>query len=244
MKIYTTLQKGEHHLNYCEDYFFVGNIGDSKTLCAVMDGCTMATESYFAATLTGKLPRKIVKEKSYKDFYGLEVYASAENCLKSILADLFKELNTARNQLMLETTELLTTLMIMLIDKNARQGVILVVGDGLVSINGHITIFDQDNIPDYLGYHLHEDFENWYNTQQQKILFHEIHDIIVATNGIFTFMPIDKNNRSENIDPVDFMLSDKTNKQNREMLSWQLKHLQLNYGLMPADDLAMVRVLA
>lgn len=243
MKIYTALQKGEHHLNYCEDYYFVGDLGNNKVLCAVMDGCSMATDSYFASTLVGKLLRKIVKEKSYKAFYGVETSATPEHYLKSILADLFKELNLAKNQLMLETTELLATLIIMLIDKEANEGIVMAIGDGLVSINGQVTEFDQNNVPDYIGYHLHEDFEGWYGSQKQKILFQEIQDLIVATDGIFTFMSINRENHEDDVNPVEFMLLDKTQKQNNGMLSWQLKHLEKEYDLKPADDFAMIRVL-
>ncbi|RFS17851.1 protein phosphatase 2C domain-containing protein [Emticicia sp. C21] len=243
MKIYTALQKGEHHPIYCEDYYFVGKIGDDMVVCAVMDGCTMATDSYFASTLVGKLLRKITKEKSYKAFYGLDSYTTPESYLKAILADLFNELSFIRNQLMLETAELLTTLVIMLVDKKEKQGIVMAIGDGLVCINGQITDFDQNNVPDYVGYHLHKDFEEWYSAQQQKILFHEIQDIIVATDGIFTFMPINKTNYASAIDPMNFLLFDKANKQNSEMLSWQLKHLEFEYGLKPTDDLAMIRIL-
>lgn len=243
MKIYTTLQKGEHHLNYCEVYYFVGEIGNDKILCAVMDGCTMATDSYFASTLIGKLLRKISKEMSYKAFYEAEHCISTENYLKTILAELFKELVLIKNQLMLEKDELLTTLIIMLIDKKANEGIVLTIGDGLVSINGQVTEFDQDNTPDYLGYHLHKDFEEWYNSQTQKILFYEINDLIIATDGIFTFIPMRKDSRADEINPINFMLFDKTQKQNSTMLSWQLKHLALNHDLKTADDIAMIRVL-
>jgi hypothetical protein len=34
-----------------------------------MDGCTMGTDSYFAATLVGKVLRKIATEKNYQSFY-------------------------------------------------------------------------------------------------------------------------------------------------------------------------------
>lgn len=243
MRIYTALQKGEHHLNYCEDYYFVGEIGEDKILCAVMDGCTMATDSYFASTLVGKLLRKITKEKSYKAFYGFETYTTPESYLKAILAELFKELSFAKNQLMLETTELLTTLIITLIDKKTNHGIVMVIGDGLVSINGQLTDFDQNNIPDYIGYHLQKDFEDWYSSQKQKIVFNKIHDITIATDGISTFLPIGKTSPTEIINPIDFMLDDKTQEQSSEMLNWQLKHLELEYGLKPADDFAMIRIL-
>lgn len=107
-----------------------------------MDGCTMATDSYFASTLMGKLLRKISKEISYKAFYEAESYMSTESYLKAIITQLFKELVLVKNQLMLEKDELLTTLIIMIIDKKANEGIVLAIGDGLVSINGHVTEFD------------------------------------------------------------------------------------------------------
>lgn len=45
---------------------------------------------------------------------------------------------------------------------------VLVIGDGLVGIDGELHEFDQDTKPDYVGYHLKEDFEDWYSRQQQK----------------------------------------------------------------------------
>jgi tartrate dehydratase beta subunit/fumarate hydratase class I family protein len=68
MKIYELIQMGDFHSNHCEDFGVVANLGKNKMLCAVMDGCTMGTDSYLAATLTGKLLRKIAKEIDYKEF--------------------------------------------------------------------------------------------------------------------------------------------------------------------------------
>jgi hypothetical protein len=59
MKIYSVLQRGEYHLNNCDDQLFIDEIGNDKVLCAVMDGCTMAKDSYFASTLVSRLLRKI-----------------------------------------------------------------------------------------------------------------------------------------------------------------------------------------
>lgn len=69
MKAYTLLRMGEHHTNHCEDYAVVEPLGPNRLLCAVMDGCTMGTDSYFAATLVGKVLRKIAAEKNYGSFY-------------------------------------------------------------------------------------------------------------------------------------------------------------------------------
>jgi len=188
MKIYSTLHIGDYHINHCQDYLFTGNIGDDKILCAVMDGCTMAIDSYFASTLVGKLLRKISIEKGYSELYSLETISNdIDSYLKSILKELFKELVIIKNQLLLERNELLTTLIILLIDKKTNRGIVLVVGDGLININGQMTEFDQDNKPDYLGFHLAEDFDTWYDNQKQKIFFDQIEDISIATDGIFMF---------------------------------------------------------
>jgi hypothetical protein len=243
MKIYSALQIGDYHLNHCEDYLFIGDIGNDKILCAVMDGCTMGTDSYFVSTLTGKLLRKIVTEKGYKELYKLENHINIDDYLKSIIKELFRELTIAKNQLMLDQKELLTTLIILLVDKRENTGIVLVVGDGLVSINGTKTEFDQDNKPDYLGFHLSEDFETWYSLQKQKIVFTDIQDISIATDGIFMFTPVKKVDTTEKIDAIDFLLNDKTNEENEEMLELKLKQLEHNYGLKPTDDLALIRII-
>lgn len=240
--MYALKQIGDYHLNHCEDYFFTGKIGNDKILCAVMDGCTMGTDSYLASTLVGKLLRKIVKEKGYKELYHTEACSSLNDYLKSIMRDLFKELNIIKNQLMLEQRELLTTLIIMLIDTNTQKGIVLVVGDGLVHINGKTISFDQDNKPDYIGFHLSENFDTWYKGQLQKIAFESLKDISITTDGIFMFQSI-KNDNSEMIDPIDFLVSDHTNMHNEEMLALKMKTLEHRFGLKPTDDLAIVRII-
>ncbi|UOQ71050.1 protein phosphatase 2C domain-containing protein [Hymenobacter cellulosilyticus] len=244
MKIYSALQIGEYHTNHCEDYVFVGDIGPDKVLCAVMDGCTMATDSYFVSTLVGKILRKIAKEKGYQELYQSSTEINVDGYLKSVVASLFMELNIVKNQLMLERNELLTTLIIMLFDRSNQKGIVLVIGDGLVSINGYITEFDQDNKPDYLGFHLHENFDSWYESQCQKIEFDTLQDVSIATDGIFMFAPIKKVDNTDIIDPISFLLSDKTNVENADMLSLKLKTLEHVYGLKPTDDFAMVRLIA
>lgn len=243
MKIYSALQIGEYHTNHCEDYYFIGNIGSDKTLCAVMDGCTMGTDSYFVSTLVGKLLRKITIERDYQAFYNTTPDDDIDQYLKSIIRDLFKELNVAANQLMLEKRELLTTLIMLLVDKKTDQGILLAIGDGLVSINGQVTEFDHDNKPDYIGFHLTEDFETWYAQQQQKLLFKNIQDVSIATDGIFMFTPFKKIQAEAAIDPISFLLSDNTNADNDDMLQLKLKQLEYQFGLKPTDDIAILRLI-
>ncbi|MGV2481621.1 UNVERIFIED_CONTAM: stage II sporulation protein E (SpoIIE), partial [Salmonella enterica subsp. enterica serovar Weltevreden] len=83
--------------------------------------------------------------------------------------DLFGELKQLKHQLMLEPEELLTTLIMLLYDQKSNRGIVLTIGDGMVSINGQLTEYDQENKPDYIGFHLSEDFDSWYDAQEQKI---------------------------------------------------------------------------
>jgi hypothetical protein len=243
MKIYSAIQIGDYHQNNCEDHLYIGEYGKNKILCAVMDGCTTALESHFASTLVGKILKKICIEKGYKEFIEQnDVQLSIEENLKSILRDLLNELKIVKNQLMLDAKELLTTLIIMLFDKNNEQGIILAIGDGFVNVNGEITEFEQDNKPDYLGFHLSEDFETFYNAQKQKIEFNKIKDLSISTDGIFTFEKLASNKSNEEINVIEFLTSEKTNCEKDEMLNLKLKILENEFGLKPTDDFSIIRI--
>lgn len=203
----------------------------------------MGTDSYFVSTLVGKLLRKIAKEKGYTELYRPEIQVGIDEYLKTIVKELFKELTITRNQLLLDDKELLTTLLLLLVDKKSNNGVVLVVGDGLVNINGKLTEFDQDNKPDYLGFHLNEDFDLWYSSQKQKLAFSNMQDISIATDGIFMFTPVKKSERTDTINPINFLVVDKQGEENEEMLHLKLKRLEHHYGLKPTDDFAMIRLI-
>lgn len=242
MQVYSALQIGGYHLNNCEDYLFSHNIGDTKLLCGVMDGCTMGIDSYFISTLTGKLLRKVAKQFDHIAFYKKDAGPEdIEAYLTAIVKELFKELKLARNQLMLEERELLTTLIILLVDKQEDKGALLAIGDGLVGINGEVTEFEQNNKPDYIGYHLNEDFEEWY--AKQKILISPVNDISIATDGITTFTKV-KNITAveESIDPILYLVNDLPVADKDDFLNRKLKKLEHVYGLKPTDDLAIIRV--
>jgi hypothetical protein len=243
MRLYSALQIGEYHVNHCEDYLFFGEIGANKWLLAVMDGCTMAKDSYFASTLVGKLLRKIAKERLFAELYELEPVTDAETTVRFVLQNLVDDLNRTRNDIMLDRLELLTTLVISVVDVENKNGVVLALGDGLVCIDGKITEFDQDNKPDYLGYHLDKDFDYWYKMQQQKLHFDNFADFSMATDGVTSFTKIKDITNEGLADPVNFLLSDCSGNETDEMLNLKLKKLEHVFGLKPTDDLAIVRMI-
>ncbi|RBL89831.1 protein phosphatase 2C domain-containing protein [Chitinophaga flava] len=243
MKIYATLQIGDFHLNHCEDYYLIENIGTDRLLMAVMDGCTMARDSYFASTLVARILKKICITQGYQELYNPgKPKPSLEDQLKLILSELMTTLKQMQEQLLLEQQDLLTTLILFLADKKENTGIILTIGDGLVSINGHLTEFDHDNKPDYLGFHLHQDFDQWYHSLTQKIFVPNIQHISIATDGILFFKPC----RNVDIpleDPVELLLHDKSDMDKDDMLDRKLKTLEHVYGLRPTDDIAIIRVI-
>lgn len=244
LKLYSVIQKGEYHLNQCEDHLFSGEISKNIQVCAVMDGCTNGKESHFASVLIGKLLGKIVREKGYLAFYQSEVSTEhPEVYLKGVLQDLFRELNTVQRQLMLDTTELLSTLILMVINKEEQRSALNVIGDGVVCCNGKIIDFEQDNKPDYLAFHLKENFDTWYHLQKQRIVIDQTTDISIATDGITTFTKISRPEITETIDPAAYLLSDETYSDQEDMLEKKLRYLEYNWGLKPTDDLGIIRVI-
>ncbi len=131
----------------------------------------------------------------------------------------------------LEQREMLTTLIILLAGPDA--GVVLIVSDGVVSINGQVTEFEQDNKPDYLGYHLSDDFNGWYSKQVILDVFHW-QDISISTDGISSFSALEGG--ETDIHPISYLLSD------TGLLEKKLKYLEHQAGLKPTDDLAIITV--
>ncbi|WP_343661479.1 protein phosphatase 2C domain-containing protein [Chryseobacterium sp.] len=242
MNVYSTLQIGDYHINHCEDDLLIKKIGSEKIVCAVMDGCSTAMDSHFASTLTGKILRKIIIEMGYKALYEKDKQNLDEE-LKEIVKGLFEELKFVKNHLMLDEKELLATLILLVYDITADEGLVLAVGDGVVCINGNITEFDRNNKPDYLAYHLHENFEDWYSAQSQKIFFDGMNDVSIATDGISSFLKIKKTDSDEKINFTEYLMIDHQNSDTEEMLNRKLKQLEHQYGVKPTDDLAIIRMI-
>lgn len=243
MNIYQIIKIGEHHVNFCEDYIATEEIGNEQIIAAVMDGCSMGHESYFAATMVGKILKKVTKEIGYRAFLEKREL-TPEFTLKKVFRALFHELRILKNQLQLEVEELLTTIVLLVIDKKERNGEVLVVGDGLIVCNNEVFEFDQDNKPDYLGYHLHEDFEKWFARQQQRLSLKSIDDISISTDGIFTFKNFDnKIYEACQLDLIDFLLNEKNGKDNPNMLLKKLNIIEEKWGLRPTDDLGIIRLI-
>lgn len=240
MKIYTHLQIGEYHTNHCEDFFITAQLTNHQWLFAVMDGCTMGTDSYLPATITGKLLRKISKDLFYRSF--LEKNTSINISLKEIMERLCAELKFINNYLLLNRDECLNTLLLAILDTRTNHLEGLAIGDGMMCIDQEMIVWEQDNKPDYLGYHLNEPFENWWAAQSQFISRSNVRDFSITTDGIFTFAPFTNIQFTETIDALDYLLADFSLADAENMLHQKMLRIRDQYGLKPTDDLAVIRV--
>jgi hypothetical protein len=243
MKIYTTLRIGDFHTNYCEDFFVIEQISTKEKIIAVLDGCTMGTESVFASILTGKILRKIAKKYYYQDFVQKNKYGLSEK-LKLIISELFSEIKQIKNKLGLETNELLTTIIIGLIDSDRQTGEFLTIGDGVICNDGQITEYEQNNKPDYLAYHLDKDFDRWFESQKQKLSIKKFKDLSICTDGIFTFKNLeDKNNQMSESEIIEFLLKDIEGEEFDNFLDRKIKYLQDEKMHIVTDDLSIIRLI-
>lgn len=244
MKKYFLSEIGKFHTNHNEDAFVIEEIGKNKILIAVMDGCSMGKESHFASTLMAKLLRKIAKEIGYKAFIEKTEKTAGEH-LKEVMNQLFLEMRQIKNQLLLERDEVLSTLILGVLDEAEKALELIVIGDGLVCNNGEFHEYEQDDQPDYLGYHLAERFKHWFQGQTQKLTLKNIKDISISTDGIFTFKNFDGKEYAKISDEeiVEFLLISEKWENQANMLNRKLIEIEDEFGLKPSDDLTIIRII-
>ena len=246
MKKYKFSTIGTFHTNHNEDYLAIHELGNDYLLISIMDGCSMGNDSYFASTLIGKTLRKVAKEISYRAFIDKDfINEYRGNYLEIVVEKLFLELQEIKNRLMLEREEMLSTLILGIVNYRERKADILTVGDGLICHNGNYIEYEHDNKPDYLGYHLEKSFEEWYCSQKQILNLVDIQDLSISSDGIFTF----KKFNNEKYEPIGeeylqkFLLIDKEEQNQDNMLLKKVLIIEEKWGLKPTDDLSMIRII-
>ncbi|MEM6299822.1 MAG: protein phosphatase 2C domain-containing protein [Bacteroidota bacterium] len=244
MEIYEFSKMGAFHTDHNEDALAIVEIDTNTFLLAVMDGCSMGKESHFASTLIAKLLRKIGKEVSY-DAFSTTFNRSPSEYLDKVLKELFEELKHLKNTLFLETAELLSTLTLCVIDTEKRTASVIVVGDGLVCCNGKLYNFDQNNRPNYLGYHLRGSFDAWSKQETQRLELENIHDLSLSTDGILSFQNHDGKSYETitNEQIIHRILIDKTIKSKGNALKKSISEIEEQFGVQPGDDLTVIRFL-
>jgi len=244
LKFYELSHIGEFHVNHNEDFLVSEEAGKSRRMIAVMDGCSSGTDSHFASTLIGKLLRKIAKQEAYR-VYAQKQLRPLKEQLESISLQLFEELSNLNRQLDLKSDEILSTLILGVVDLQNNSAEIVIVGDGLIHVNGENIEYENDNKPDYIGYHLNMDKNLWFQTRTQKLSVDKINDLTISTDGIHTFKNFDgKSYEETNQEEImSKFFENKKELKNTNKLKKTLIEIKNENGLMPSDDLTMIRVI-
>ena len=244
MKFYELSHIGEFHVNHNEDFLISEETGTNRRMIAVMDGCSSGTDSYFASTLIGKLLRKIAKQEAYRE-YAQKQQANLTDQLENISIQLFEELSNLNRQLDLRSDEILSTLILAVVDTDNKKAEIVIVGDGLIHLNGRNIEYENDNKPDYIGYHLNMDKHLWYQTRTKKLSVEILEDLTISTDGIHTFKNFDGKKYVETSqEEIMFkFFEDRSEMDNNNKLKKTMIDIMILYGLKPSDDLTMIRVI-
>ena len=212
-------------------------------MVAVLDGCTMGTESVFAALLITKILRKEARKWYYHDFQK-PVSLTLSQLLEKVVEAVFNDLKSIRNLLSLDKAELLSTLLLGLVDEDQYCAEFIIIGDGMLKIDGRLYEFEQENTPDYLAYHLGKDFQIWNATHDQRISVSSFQDLAITTDGIHTFSTIDKATDQRAISSIlDFLLTDVSNMEQIHMLERKIRFIANEWKHEPTDDLAIIRAI-
>jgi len=242
MQVHQLLKRGENHKDFCEDFVMAHDLSERYAIYGVFDGCSSGLESHFASALMAKIFRAELQ------FLEPDTFENTKEALNRALLHGIESLASVRNNLLLETDELLSTIILFLVDKIEMCGDIVAIGDGYVSINGQNHKIEQDNQPDYLAYYLDqintfEDYENWLSEHVAQFHVPQIINVCISTDGIHTFQKLNNKEYEKNAPyPLDFLIRDEYMIENKTMLSRKCNILRTKYGFTHQDDIGIIRI--
>lgn len=237
MQIHEFIKIGSNHKNFCEDFSLNIELDENQMIFGVFDGCSSGKDSHFASTLIAKIVKNVAveifnKEKD-NDFLLKIIYETALQLKKTVKA------------LSLGTNEILSTIILLWVDKKENLAEIIAIGDGFISINGKNTTIEQNNTPKYLAYYLNEiynykSFKNVINEISFQAQSANIQDITISTDGILSFDNFDAH--SEKTSVIDYLTKDLFLINNKAMLGRKVNILKNKYSLINQDDLGIIRI--
>jgi len=236
MTISKHISKGEQHKVYCEDFLIDIQLNTNLKLLGVFDGCSSGINSHFASAIFGNAIISSTKNIELKD--------ETDVLLKNILWQSIQKIKQTSQILNLSSNELLTTIILNLIDFEKQVCSIIAIGDGLIALNQEVIKIEQNNMPDYLVYHFYElenysGFDNFIN-KQVKFDNKTFTDITISTDGIYSFTNV--NSQISENEIVDYFVKDEFLKNNQAMLSRKHNILKTKYNATNLDDLAIIRI--
>ncbi len=239
MKVYTGLQRGSSHANYCEDFLLTIPIGKQIFIGMVADGCSAGKHAHFASAFQCKLMRKVLSTNTF-----IHQSVSIQALADMLLLEWMQALKHFKQAMLIPENELLSTFILLIYNSNTKQAYISALGDGGILINHELHEIDQNNCPDYPIYHINASEEEWLDyLNEQSFFIEEPSQIGIATDGIFSFYS------TQGISPIpqskfaEYLMRDTTLKAYGDMIQQKIDLLDTKFSVKPYDDIAIVRIL-
>lgn len=253
MIIKTLLRRGTDHKIYAEDSLVYKEM-DNFVYACVFDGCSSGLDSHFASALFKKAFNEITSQLEYLLDNREE---GIEKNLKFLTFQMARKIYETKQLLGLQTNELLSTMVICVLDKGAQNCMIAAFGDGYFRVDDtecfvkntkFAELENSENRPNYIAYNLdfiqnYNDFEEWYSKQPEKHFFEDVVNITIASDGLDTFsrfsIPKDENDK---IDVIDYLVRDEKFLEHKIALEKKYNILNSKYCMSNKDDLSLIRI--
>lgn len=162
--------RADHH-NSCEDslhYFESESFIDG----IISDGCSTGVKSHFASQAFCYAVEELALNDAYTD--------------DIVLKEVRERLIDVKSALGLTEMNLLATLVLFHYNKNDKTLRIRVFGDGYYYVNDVEYVVDQNNTPDYFGYHLNDSIVqfNEYLEKYPEIVYYDVDRFMICSDGI------------------------------------------------------------
>ncbi len=243
MIISSLLERSVKHRNYNEDAQMVSEIGRHWFVGAVMDGCSTALDSHFASALVAKLFEKSAKAFNNKNNIfptHLDDMSPKEMGI-SFLESFFQDIKQTQKQLALDDIEILTTYIIFAYNHQTKEAWVNISGDGFIMINDEIIEIDQNNAPDFFGYHIDESFDSWFENHTTSYEFGKIETLAISTDGPAKLLDINRKT-IEDINPLEYMLQHSDFAGEKKELRKKYEFLRTKHQLYPFDDISILKI--
>lgn len=253
MIIKTLLRRGIDHKNYAEDSLACVEMKNFVYSC-VFDGCSSGKDSHFASTLFKKAFNDVINKLGH-------ILDNSENeieyNLKFLTFQIARKIYETKQVLDLKTEELLSTMVVCVLDKGTQNCMIAAFGDGYFRVDDvecfvkntkFLHLEDGENRPDYIAYNLdfmqnYNDFEVWYTMQPEKHFFEDVTNVTIASDGLDTFTKYrEPKNPEDVVNPVDYFVKDELFLGHEIMLEKKYNLINSKYCMTNKDDLSLIRI--
>lgn len=246
MLIKTLIERGSSHKLRCEDDLLVLNLED-YIVGAIFDGCSSGIDSHLSSTLLKRVLKTIINgdgncrfelkwhNKESLDFYIIQKLASM--LYDKLHEPSFKKLISYDNY-----NDLLSTVIIMLVNKFNNRYTVLFCGDGVLSVDDTIvTIHDENG--DTVDYLMVQNETNVINYIDNRPFYQGYfkNTISISSDGIDTFKDQFGENKSK--EAKDTLFMDTAFWKQDIMLNRKYNILTKVNKYLNQDDVSIIRII-